>query len=46
MSKEFIEQTAKDYDLPFEIVKDVYDQYYIQFYEKLEEIIRIRSLNK
>ena len=39
----FIKQTAKDYDMPYSIVKELYDKYGSDFYEKLEEYIIERS---
>lgn len=41
--KDFIRQTAQDYDLSYEIVKDVYNSYPEQFYIKLEDIIKTRA---
>jgi len=42
----FILQTAKDYCLDYETVNRIYNQYFNSglFYEKLEEIITLRSL--
>lgn len=46
MSLSFIQQTANDYKISFEIVKNIYEKYgaTLTFYEKLEEIIKQRSL--
>ena len=46
MKKEFkgiIITTAKDYDMDPEIVQNIYDKDYENFYENLEEYIKIRS---
>lgn len=42
----FVDSTAKDYDLDYEIVKLYYDKYGStpMFYEKLEELIKTVSL--
>jgi len=40
--KPFIIQTARDYSLPILEVKYIYDNYFDEFYEKLEEIIKSR----
>jgi hypothetical protein len=38
--KSFIEQTAKDYDLDYDVVNHIYVLYWPErFYKKLEEII-------
>jgi hypothetical protein len=45
----FIENTALDYDMKVEDVKDIYDKCmgdYEKFYEKLEEYIKNRSSKK
>jgi len=40
----FIEQTAKDYDMKYEDVDNIYSKYPIDlFYEKLEELIKERD---
>jgi hypothetical protein len=42
----FIQQTANDYDMPYSIVKMIYDKYYPeQFYERLEMYIKDRANN-
>ena len=35
-----IEQTAKDYNLDYEIVKEIYDRDKDHFYEKLEAVLQ------
>lgn len=37
----FIQQTAIDYDIEYEIVLDIYNNYPNEFYQKLEELIKI-----
>jgi hypothetical protein len=39
----FVEQTAKAYDMDYDIVYDIYIHYKDQFYEKLEEFIKNRA---
>lgn len=43
----FIQSTANDYDIPFDIVRDLYDIYYDdgEFYNQLEAYISNRSKN-
>lgn len=43
MEKGFIEQTARDYDMDYEEVKRISEQYPDSFYEKLEEYIKDRA---
>lgn len=45
MKKGFIEQTAEDYDMPYDEVKRIYDKWRDKgrFYEKLEEYIKERN---
>lgn len=45
MNKGFIQQTAYDYDLPYEIVENIYNKWHDKglFYEKLEEHLKIKS---
>ena len=47
MSKGFIEQTAKDYDMSFDDVLSIYRLWHNEglFYEKLEQFIKNRSSN-
>ncbi len=43
--KIFIEQTAKDYDLKYEIVARIYKSYWPDsFYDKLEEITQLAQV--
>lgn len=39
----FIVQTARDYDLDYEVVEDIFNKYQSNFYEKLEEHIKTKS---
>jgi len=39
IKNEFIKQTAKDYDLDYEIIRWFYDKYGLNFYGKLEEYL-------
>jgi len=43
MSKSFLEQTAKDYDMPLYEVERIANLYPDNFYQKLEEYISDRS---
>jgi hypothetical protein len=43
MSKSFLQQTAKDYDMPFNEVERIANLYPDNFYQKLEEYINNRS---
>lgn len=43
MSKSFLEQTAKDYDMPLHEVERIANLYPDNFYQKLEEYISDRS---
>lgn len=43
MTDNFITQTANDYDLDVNIVRDVIDKYPDTFYEELENIINNES---
>ncbi len=44
MKNQFIVQTARDYNMNYEAVKYIYDNYYpYNFYEKLEEYIKERA---
>jgi hypothetical protein len=42
MNSNFIKQTAKDYDLPYCIVENIYKRFPDNFYDKLEEEINNR----
>jgi len=42
-SKEFIEMTAKDYDVPYEIAKSIINKYPNNFYQELEIYISKRK---
>lgn len=43
IKKAIIESTARDYDMDIEDVEYIYDNYYDEYYEKLEEFIKNRS---
>lgn len=43
LTKSFIKQTAKDYELPIKIVEDIVKNYPDNLYEKLEECIVERN---
>lgn len=43
MKDPFIEQTAKDYDMNYEDVKDIKDRFPDNFYEMLERFIEHRA---
>jgi len=43
MIKDFLEQTAKDYDMPYHEVERVARLFPDKFYEKLEEFIANRA---
>ena len=47
MNKGFIQQTANDYDISYEIVEEIYKKYPNpnEFYEKLEEYIILKANN-
>ena len=40
MNKNFIKQTAKDYDLKLDIVKNIYQKYPDNFYIELEKYLK------
>ena len=41
----FIMQTAEDYDLPYDVVEKIYFNHPKEFYDKLEEELKIRRNN-
>lgn len=43
MTEQFLKQTAKDYDMPLSVVKEISNKYPDQFYSKLEEYISDRA---
>jgi len=43
MKDKFIEQTALDYDMDYEDVKDIKDRFPNNFYEMLERYIKHRA---
>lgn len=45
MQNSFIAQTAKDYDMDYEVVAEIKKFYPDRFYEKLEEYIKERAKN-
>ena len=42
MKNQFVEQTAKDYDLPYETVEEIYRKYQDSLYNELESFISDR----
>ena len=48
INEAFINQTARDYDLPYYIIKNIYRKYgeNINLYDKLEEELNIRQLRR
>jgi hypothetical protein len=42
----FIKMTAKDYDVSFEVAKDIIEKYPNNFYQELEWYIEKRSINQ
>lgn len=45
IKQQYLELTARDYDMPLNVVKDIYDKHKDNFYEKLEEYIDNRKRN-
>lgn len=43
MTKEFIQQTALDYDIPTYLVEKIIELYPNTFYEELEKILQTRQ---
>jgi len=43
MKNTFIEQTARDYDIRYDIVEDIYNRHKETLYERLEKILRNRQ---
>lgn len=43
MKDQFIKQTAKDYDMEYEDVKNIKDKFPNELYERLEEFIKDRA---